>query len=34
MSSRFDHTTKGFITFDALGRPVTQIPPAGDTNLV
>lgn len=30
----FDYTSMGFITFDALCRPVTQIPPAGDTYFV
>ncbi len=34
MSPRFDYTSMGFITFDALCRPVTQIPPAGDTYFV
>jgi len=34
MSPRFDYTAMGFITFDALCRPVTQIPPAGDTYFV
>lgn len=28
---RFDDTSMGFITFDALCRPGTQIPPGGDT---
>jgi sugar/nucleoside kinase (ribokinase family) len=31
---RFDYTSMGFITFDALCRPVTQIPPGGDTYFV
>ena len=30
----FDYTAMGFITFDALCRPVTQIPPNGDTSFV
>ena len=30
MTPRFDDTSMGFITFDALCRPVTQIPPGGD----
>lgn len=30
----FDYTSMGFITFDALCRPVTQIPPRGDTYFV
>jgi sugar/nucleoside kinase (ribokinase family) len=30
----FDYTSMGFITFDALCRPVTQIPPGGDTYFV
>ena len=34
MSPRFDYTSMGFITFDALCRPVTQIPPGGDTYFV
>lgn len=34
MSARFDYTAMGFITFDALCRPVTQIPPNGDTYFV
>ena len=34
MSPRFDYTAMGFITFDALCRPVSQIPPAGDTYFV
>lgn len=34
MSHRFDYTSMGFITFDALCRPVTQIPPGGDTYFV
>jgi sugar/nucleoside kinase (ribokinase family) len=31
---RFDYTSMGFITFDALCRPVTHIPPGGDTYFV
>lgn len=34
MTPRFDYTSMGFITFDALCRPVTQIPPRGDTYFV
>lgn len=34
MSPRFDYTSMGFITFDALCRPVTEIPPGGDTYFV
>lgn len=34
MSTRFDYTSMGFITFDALCRPVTHIPPGGDTFFV
>lgn len=34
MSPSFDYTSMGFITFDALCRPVTQIPPGGDTYFV
>ncbi len=34
MSPKFDYTSMGFITFDALCRPVTQIPPGGDTYFV
>lgn len=34
MAPRFDYTSMGFITFDALCRPVTQIPPGGDTYFV
>lgn len=34
MTTRFDYTAMGFITFDALCRPVTQIPPRGDTYFV
>lgn len=30
----FDYTSMGFITFDALCRPVTHIPPGGDTYFV
>ena len=30
----FDYTSMGFYTFDALCRPVTQIPPNGDTYFV
>lgn len=33
-SGRFDYTAMGFITFDALCRPVTQIPPGGGTQFV
>lgn len=28
---RYDYTSIGFYTFDCLGRPVTDIPPGGDT---
>ncbi len=31
---RFDYTSMGFITFDCLARPVTAIPPGGDTFFV
>lgn len=31
---RFDYTSMGFITFDCLARPVTHIPPGGDTYFV
>ena len=31
---RFDYTSMGFITFDALCRPVTHIPPGGGTYFV
>jgi sugar/nucleoside kinase (ribokinase family) len=31
---RFDYTAVGFITFDALCRPITHIPPGGDTFFV
>lgn len=31
---RFDYTSMGFITFDALCRPVTEIPPGGGTYFV
>jgi sugar/nucleoside kinase (ribokinase family) len=31
---RYDYTSIGFITFDALARPVTQIPPNADTYFV
>jgi sugar/nucleoside kinase (ribokinase family) len=31
---RFDYTSVGFYTFDCLVRPVTQIPPGGDTYFV
>lgn len=31
---RFDYTSMGFITFDCLARPVTAIPPGGDTYFV
>lgn len=34
MSARFDYTSMGFITFDALCRPVTHIPPGGGTYFV
>lgn len=34
MDRKFDYTAVGFITFDALCRPVTQIPPGGDTYFV
>ena len=34
MSPRFDYTSMGFITFDALCRPVTEIPPRGGTYFV
>lgn len=34
MSATFDYTSMGFYTFDALCRPVTQIPPGGDTYFV
>ncbi|WP_375452192.1 carbohydrate kinase family protein [uncultured Devosia sp.] len=34
MSPRFDYTAVGFITFDALCRPVTDIAPAGGTYFV
>jgi sugar/nucleoside kinase (ribokinase family) len=34
MTARFDYTSMGFITFDALCRPVTQIPPGGGTYFV
>jgi sugar/nucleoside kinase (ribokinase family) len=34
MTATFDYTAMGFITFDALCRPVTQIPPKGDTYFV
>lgn len=34
MNPKFDYTSMGFITFDALCRPITQIPPAGDTYFV
>ena len=30
----FDYTSMGFFTFDALCRPVTEIPPGGDTYFV
>lgn len=30
----FDYTSMGFYTFDALCRPVTQIPPGGDTYFI
>ncbi|MEM7567931.1 MAG: carbohydrate kinase family protein [Pseudomonadota bacterium] len=31
---RFDYTSIGFYTFDCLARPVTEIPPGGDTYFV
>lgn len=34
MAPAFDYTSMGFYTFDALCRPVTQIPPGGDTYFV
>jgi sugar/nucleoside kinase (ribokinase family) len=34
MTKMFDYTSMGFITFDALCRPVTQIPPGSDTYFV
>ncbi len=34
MARAFDYTSMGFYTFDALCRPVTQIPPKGDTYFV
>jgi sugar/nucleoside kinase (ribokinase family) len=34
VSRRFDYSCMGFYTFDALCRPVTQIPPGGDTYFV
>ncbi|WP_137154370.1 sugar kinase [Rhizobium sp. FKL33] len=34
MAPKFDYTSMGFITFDALCRPVTAIPPGGDTYFV
>ena len=34
MNPKFDYTSMGFITFDALCRPVNQIPPGGDTYFV
>ena len=34
MIPAFDYTAMGFITFDALCRPVTHIPPGGDTYFV
>ena len=34
MTPKFDYTSMGFITFDALCRPVSQIPPNGDTCFV
>lgn len=34
MSPRFDLSCMGFYTFDALCRPITQIPPGGDTYFV
>lgn len=32
--ARFDYTSMGFYTFDALCRPVTEIPPGGNTYFV
>lgn len=34
MSPRFDYSCMGFYTFDALCRPVTQLPPNGDTYFI
>lgn len=34
MTARFDYTAMGFITFDALCRPVNHIPSGGDTYFV
>jgi sugar/nucleoside kinase (ribokinase family) len=34
MSTRFDFSCMGFYTFDALCRPITQLPPGGDTYFV
>lgn len=34
MNPGFDYTSIGSITFDALCRPVTQIPPGGGTYFV
>jgi len=34
MKPKFEFTSMGFITFDALCRPVTNIPPGGDTYFV
>lgn len=34
MNPRFDYTSMGFYTFDALCRPVTAIPPGGETCFV
>ncbi len=34
MTPRFDYTAMGFITFDALCRPVTALPPGADTYFV
>jgi sugar/nucleoside kinase (ribokinase family) len=34
MAPKFDYTSMGFITFDALCRPVTAIPPGADTYFV
>ncbi|MFK7854559.1 MAG: carbohydrate kinase family protein [Granulosicoccus sp.] len=31
---KYDYTSIGFYTFDCLGRPVTHIPPNGDTYLI
>ena len=31
---RYDYTSMGFYTFDCLGRPVSEIPPGGDTYFI